>query len=382
MTQEQNISIEGITEVLMQNGLENAVPKIMEIILNAAMKSERETHINAKPYERKEDRVDVANGYKPKTIKTRYGALELQVPQTRHVAFYPSCLEKGLRSERALISTIAEMYITGVSSGKVTKVLEELCGLQISSSQVSRCVKQLDPELEAWRNRPLDSYAYVILDARYESVRYAGAVKKLAVLWAIGITFDGQREILGTSVSLSEAEIHWRDFLKQLVTRGLTGVKYVVSDDHDGLKSALHRTFPGIIWNRCHTHLARNAQSYVSRKVNKSAVASDIRDILQSPDREIAQFLLDRFTTNWQEKEPNLVQWAQDNIPEGFNVFSLHKSLHKKLRTSNLIERMNQELKRRSRVVRIFPNEDSCLRLMSALMLEIHEDWSTGRRYF
>ena len=171
-------------------------------------------------------------------------------------------------------------------------------------------------------------------------------------------------------------------FLKQLVTRGLTGVKYVVSDDHDGLKSALHRTFPGIIWNRCHTHLARNAQSYVSRKVNKSAVASDIRDILQSPDREIAQFLLDRFTTNWQEKEPNLVQWAQDNIPEGFNVFSLHKSLHKKLRTSNLIERMNQELKRRSRVVRIFPNEDSCLRLMSALMLEIHEDWSTGRRYF
>ncbi len=228
----------------------------------------------------------------------------------------------------------------------------------------------------------MDSFAYIIFDARYENVRYAGSVKKLAVIWAIGVTSDGKREVLGISVSLSEAEVHWRNFMKSLTARGLSGVKYIVSDDHNGLTSALQTVFPGVLWNRCHTHLARNAQSYVSRKVNKANVASDIRDILQAPDRHTAKYLLDRFSKLWQEKEPKLVEWAEINIPEGFNVFCLPRNIRKKFRTSNLIERMNQELKRRSRVVRIFPNEAACLRLLSAVTLEIHEDWSTGRRYF
>ncbi len=184
------------------------------------------------------------------------------------------------------------------------------------------------------------------------------------------------------TVSLSEAEVHWRDFLKSLVKRGLSGVTYIVSDDHQGLKSALQTVFSGVIWNRCHTHLARNAQSYVRRIEHKSNVASDLRDILQAPDRQVADYLLDRFVTHWQKKEPKLVEWAQNNIPEGFNVFALPKSLRKKFRTTNLIERMNRELKRRSRVVGIFPNEDACLRLLSAVAMEIHEDWLTGRRYF
>ena len=382
MTQIKSKAIEGITEVLMENGFEKAVPQLMEILLNSAMQAERDNFLNATPYERTEERIDMANGYKPKRINTRYGQLNLNIPQTRNTDFYPSCLEKGLRSERALNCTMAEMYLQGVSTRKVTKVVDTLCGMQVSSTQVSRCVKQLDESLDAWRNRDLGAFSYLILDARYESVRDGGAVKKLAVIWAIGVTSTGKREILGMTVSLSEAEIHWREFLKSLTARGLTGVSYVVSDDHEGLKAAIQTVLPGILWNRCHMHLAHNAQSYVSRKVNKADVASDIRDILQAPDQQTAQYLLDRFSKTWDKKEPKLVEWTEMNIPEGFNVFSLPKSIRKKLRTSNLIERMNQELRRRSRVIRIFPNEASCLRLLSAVALEIHEDWITGRRYF
>ena len=382
MTQDKDNGIEEITKLLMTSGFEKAVPQVMEIVLNTAMKTERDAFLKAAPYERTEDRIDMANGYKPKQIKTRYGELSVQIPQTRHTDFYPSCLEKGLRSERALNCSLAEMYIEGVSTRRVTKILNKMCGLQVSSSQVSRCTKALDTALNAFRNRPLGEFSYLIIDARYESVRYGGEVRKLAVIWAIGITQDGKREVLGMSVSLSEAEVHWRDFLKSLVSRGLSGVSYVVSDDHEGLKGAIQRLFPGIMWNRCHTHLSGNAQSYVARKANKKAVADDIRDILQSPDLQTAQFLLKRFYATWKDAEPKLVAWAESNIPEGFNVFNLPKSLHKKLRTSNLIERMNQELKRRSNVVGVFPNEASCLRLLSAVALEIHEDWITGRRFF
>ena len=377
-----NEAIETITKVLMENGFEKAVPQIMESLLNAAMVAERENYINAKPYERTEDRLDVANGYKPKKVNTRYGTLSLQVPQTRETDFYPSCLEKGLRSERALSTAIAEIYFKGVSNKKVEKILVKMCGLNVSSAQVSRCAKMLDDELKAFRERPLSSFSYLMFDARYENVRYAGAVKKLAVIWGIGITFDGKREILGMSVSLSEAEVHWRTFLQGLVKRGLSGIKYIVSDNHSGLRNAIQTVFPNVLWNRCHTHLARNAQHYTAFKVNKSVVASDVRDILQAPDQDTAQFLLNRFLVQWKHKEPKLVEWAESNIQDGFTVFNLPKSLRKKLRTTNLIERLNQELKRRSRVVRIFPNEDSCLRLLSAVALEIHEDWLTGRRFF
>ena len=354
MTHTNTNGIEEITELLMANGFEKAVPHVMEIVLNTAMKSERDQFLKADPYERTEDRIDMANGYKPKQIKTRYGNLSVQIPQTRSTGFYPSCLEKGLRSERALNCSIAEMYIEGVSTRRVTKILDKMCGLQVSSTHVSRCAKELDSALNAFRNRALGDFSYLIIDARYENVRYGGEVRKLAVIWAIGITQDGHREVLGMSVSLSEAEVHWREFLKSLVARGLAGVSYIVSDDHEGLKNSIQKIFPGVMWNRCHTHLSRNSQSYVARKATKKEVAEDIRDILQSPDLHTAQFQLKRFYETWKETEPKLVEWAESNIPEGFNVFNLPKPLHKKLRTSNLIERMNQELKRRSNGVGVF----------------------------
>lgn len=368
-------------EVLIQNGVQNSLALTVQSLINEVMKVQRTEYLQASPYERTEYRQDQANGFKPKTFVTRMGELQLQVPQTRNGGFYPSVIEKGLRSERALFATIAEMYVQGVSTRKVNAILQELCGCEVSSTQVSRIVKMLDSELEDWRNRQLGHFSQLMVDARYEKVRYGGRVQNLAIIWAIGITAEGHREILGVSVSLSEAEIHWRTFLKSLLERGLHGVAYIVSDDHEGLKKALFSVFPGISWNRCHTHLARNAQDHVSKKDNKDLVAQDIRDILNASSLSQAQNNLDSFIKTWQSKEPKLTSWAEENIPQGFAVFELPKKHRRHLRTSNLIERINQELKRRSRVVRIFPNEASCLRLMSALLIETHDDWSSGRRF-
>lgn len=382
MTHIQDKTMADITTALIENGFEGVVPQVMTVLLNEAMLSERETHLQAKPYERSEDRQGYANGFKNKTLKTRYGALHVDIPQTRETNFYPSCLEKGLRSERALYATLATMYIEGVSTRKVTKVLETMCGLSVSSSQVSRCVATLDEHLTAWRNRPLGAFSYIIADARYETVRYGGHAKELAIIWAIGVTKEGKKEVLGMTVSLSEAEVHWRDFFMSLSKRGLTGVRYIVSDSHKGLTNALKSVFPGVAWQRCQFHLSQNAQAHISKTYRKAEIAQDIRDICRSPDLRSAQAQLRYFIEKWEASEPKLVEWADENIPQSFAVFSLPKPLHKSLRTSNLIERFNQELKRRSKLVRIFPNEESCLRLLSAVALEFHEDWLAQRRLF
>jgi len=371
-----------IMELLIQTGVGETMAHCFQLLINEAMKMERSAYLQASPYERNAERVDHANGFKSKTLHTRIGDLELTVPQTRNGGFYPSVIQKGVRSERALLTTIAEMYIQGVSTRKVTKILEELCDCQVSSSQVSRIVQSLDGDLEAWRNRPLGHFPYLMVDARYEKVRYGHEIRDCAVLWAIGIRNDGHREILGVNVAFSEAEIHWREFFSSLVSRGLIGVSYIVSDDHLGLTNALKSVFPGIAWNRCHTHLARNTQDHVAKAINKIPVAQDIRAILQATDTDTAQFLLNRFADRWIKLEPKLVHWAQINIPQGFQALSLDPKFRRSLRTSNLIERFNREIKRRSRVVRIFPNIDSCLRLVSAILIEFNDDWSTGRRLF
>lgn len=382
MARQNGTATQEIMELLTQTGVSENMANCVQMLINESMKMERTAYLQASPYERSAERIDYANGYKPKTLQTRIGELELTVPQTRNGGFYPSVIQKGVRSERALLTTIAEMYIQGVSTRKVTKILEELCGCQVSSSQVSRIVQSLDVELEAWRNRPLGHFSYLMVDARYEKVRYGHEIRDCAVLWAIGIRSDGQREILGVDVALSEAEIYWREFFLSLVARKLIGVSYIVSDDHPGLTGALKSVFPGVAWNRCHTHLARNTQDHVSKAANKVPVAQDVRAILQASDLETAQFLLNRFADRWASLEPKLVHWAQINIPQGFQVLALDHVYRRSLRSSNLIERFNREIKRRSRVVRIFPNTDSCLRLVSAILIEFNDDWSTGRRLF
>jgi transposase-like protein len=350
-------------------------------MVNEAMRIERENYLGAKPYERSEDRQGHANGYKPKTVKTRVGEVTFDIPQVREGGFYPNSLEKGIRSERALLLTLAEMYVQGVSTRKVAAITEKLCGTQISASQVSRAAQLLDEELETWRNRPLGEIVYLYLDARYEKVRQAGSVRDAAILMASGVKRDGKRSILGVSVSLSEAETHWRAFLEGLVKRGLSGVQLIISDDHAGMEAARKVVFTGIPWQRCQFHLQQNAQSYVPRVGMRGEVAEDIRAIFNAPDRETAEIYLKKAVEKYSVIAPKLADWMEVNVPEGFTVFSFSQSHRRRLRTSNYMERLSQEIKRRTRIVRVFPNEPSCLRLVSAILMEIGEEWEFGRLY-
>jgi len=367
-------------EQLINQGLEG-LPDLIRTLVNEAMQIERENFLGAKPYERSQERQGHANGYKPKTVKTRVGEVTFDIPQVREGGFYPRSLEKGMRSERALLLALAEMYVQGVSTRKVAAITEKLCGTQMSASQVSRASKQLDDELEAWRTRPLGEVVYLYLDARYEKVRQAKNVRDAAILIASGVKRDGRRSILGISVSLSEAEAHWRAFLESLVKRGLWGVQLIVSDDHCGLEAARKAVFTGIPWQRCQFHLQQNAQSYAPRVGMRSEVAEDIRSIFDSPNIEMAEELLKKTVAKYARLAPKLADWMEVNIPEGFTMFAFPKAHQKRIRTSNQLERLSQEIKRRTRVIRVFPNEESCLRLISAILLEYSDEWEFGRLY-
>lgn len=367
---------------LLSNGLDGA-GEALRILVNEASKIERAHFLNARPHERTAERIDYANGFKPKTVMTRVGQLTFDVPQVRGGGFYPSALEKGTRTEQALNIALAEMYVQGVSTRKVTDILVKLLGpeVSISSIQVSRAAEQLDAGLAVWRERPLDETPYVFLDARYERVREGGRLVDCAVLVAVGITRAGHRRVLGVSVALSEAEVHWRAFLESLVRRGLKGVKLIVSDDHAGLKAARRATLPSVPWQRCQFHLQQNAQAYVTRLDQRKPVAQRIRAIFNAPDRAEAERLLKQAIEAWSADAPKLAQWAEDNLPEGFTVFELPLAQRPRLRTTNGLERINREIKRRTRVASIFPNSASCLRLVSALLAECDEDWMTGKIY-
>ena len=382
MTQEkENNLLATLMQMVNENGLE-AVAETFRILLNEAMKIERDQALGAGLYERTDNRQGYANGYKPKTVDTRMGKLMVNVPQVRGgLQFYPSALEKGCRSERALKLAIAEMYVQGVSTRRVTDVLEKMCGLSVSSTQVSRVAQILDEELEKWRTRPLGEYPYLVLDAHYEKVRTGGSVVSCALLTAIGIDTDGRRSILAVSVSLSEAETHWRELLKSLQQRGLAGVKYVVSDDHDGLKAALNAMMPGILWQRCQCHLQRNAASYVPKTKMRKQVHNDIRDIFNAPDRQQAQQRLKFYVAKYEKTAVKLSVWMEENLPEGLTVFALPEGHRKRMRTTNMLERVHEELNSRTRVAGLFPNEASLLRLVSAVLMELSEEWETGKRY-
>jgi len=367
-------------ELLMNNGMAGAAEAI-QILMNSAMVIERSAYLGAGHYERQEDRVSYANGFKPKKLNTRIGQLDLRVPQTRDCNFYPQSLERGMRSEQALKLAVAEMYVQGVSTRKVTEITEKLCGLEITSAQVSRATAALDVSLGKWRNRPLGHYRFVFLDARYEKVRHDDTVVDCAVFVAIGVTDEGKREVLGCSVELSEQEVHWRGFLLSLQERGLHGVELLISDAHAGLAAARKSVFPSVKWQRCQFHLQQNAQSYVPKKDMKKKVAGRIRNIFNAPDLPEAERLLKVFIRDHEKSAPSLAQWAENALPEGFTVFSFAEDLRKKLRTSNVVERVNREIKRRTKVATMFPNADSCLRLVTAVVSEISDEWIVGNRW-
>lgn len=373
--------IETAMELLSDAGFDGFAQAV-RILLNESMKAERSGTLGAELHQRTDDRKGYANGYKPKTVATRMGKITFDVPQVRDgVEFYPSALEKGLRSERALKLALAEMYVQGVSTRRVTRVMESLCGLEVSSSQVSRATAALDEELHAWRTRPLGEVPYLVLDARYENVRHAGSVVRSAVLIAVGVQENGKRSVLGISVSLSEAEVHWRNFLAGLQQRGLHGVRYVVSDAHKGLKSALEARLSAVPWQRCQFHIQQDALSYVPRLDMRKEVGADIRDVFNAPEALEAQRRLSVAVEKYSKKAPRLSEWMEANVGEGFTVFTLPAEHRRQLRTTNGLENLNRQIKRRTRVANLFPNEESLLRLATAVVMEISDEWESGRTY-
>lgn len=381
MTMTRNDSgnaLEDFCEVLIEQGLPG-LKDVLSMLLNKTMELEREKAIGAAPYERTDARRGHANGYKDRELHTRLGDLSLRIPQTRGIVFYPQCIEKGLRSERALKLAVAEMYVQGVSTRKVQAITEALCGYEVSSTQVSRLAQVLDGEITTWKSRRLASFPYVFFDARYEKIRIDGCVRDAAVLWAYGINPEGKREILGVSVALSEAEVHWRTFFQSLKDRGLCDMQLITSDDHAGLKAARKAVFPGVAWQRCQFHLAQNAQAYVPKQDLKIQVAQDLRDIFAAPTLIAAEDQLKRTVEKYTASASKLAGWMEANIPEGFSIYAFPRSHHKKIRTSNLMERINREIRRRTRVATLFPNEASCLRLIASVLMEINDEWVTGK---
>lgn len=376
----EDTALERVFELLAEEGFDG-MTQALEVLLNEMMKVERSRHLQAGPYERSEQRQGYANGFKAKRVRTRVGELDLAVPQTRASDFYPSCLEKGLKSERALRLALAEAYVQGVSTRKMAKLTQELCGLEVSSSEVSRAAQALDETLSAWRQRSLEAMPYVYLDARYEKVRHGGQVLDSAVQLAIGVDRQGQRSVLGVSVALSEQEVHWREFLISLKDRGLHGIELFISDAHEGLKAARKAVFPAVPWQRCQFHVQQNAQKYVPRQSMKREVAEALRGVFNALNRQEAERQLDLLIESYQDKAPKLAAWATAAIPEALTVFEFPEAHRRRIRTSNMVERLNKELKRRTRVATLFPNEDSCLRLVSAVAMEISDEWETGRAY-
>lgn len=371
-------------ESLIENGLDG-LAEAVSLLMNEAMKLERAGFLRAGAFERTEERRGRANGFKDKTVRSRLGELGMRIPQVRETVdgskFYPSALERGLRSERALSLAVAEMYVNGVSTRRVKEITSELCGLEVSSTDVSRAAKLLDEQLASWRTRPLGEVPYLVLDARYEKVRHGGHVVDCAVLVAVGVQRDGRRSVLGASVALSEAEVHWRSFLSSLLERGLHGMVMVVSDHHEGLKKARCAVMPSVPWHRCQFHLQQNAAHYVPQVAMRKEVAAAIRAVFNAPDLDEATRLLSKLCDRYRDTAPQLAAWAEQNLPEGLAVFRLPASHRKRLRTINGLERLNKEIKRRTRVATMFPNEASLLRLVTALVSEISEEWETGKVY-
>ena len=356
--------------------------EIVERVVQGILEAEMEAHIGAAPYERNIERRGHRNGYKPRMLRTRVGTLNLLIPQDREGTFSTSVFARYQRNEKALVLALMEMYIQGVSTRKVREVTEVLCGTSFSKSQVSALTGQLDAELNAWRRRPLSarSYPYLFVDANYKDVRIGGRVVSQGVLVVSAIREDGKREILAVEVADTESESTYNELFSDLKARGLSGVLLVVSDDHLGLKAAAKRHFQGASWQRCQVHFTRNATGKVKREKQKE-LAGDLREIFTAKDKDRAHELAGTVSRKWQTSHPKVAEMIENDIEECFSSFTFPANHRARIRTTNGLERLNQEIKRRTRVVRIFPNRESCLRLISALCVEHSEDWTSGKCY-
>ena len=354
---------------------------VVKAALQEVLEAEMTEAVGAGKGERTANRLGYRSGYYGRTVITRVGKLELRVPQDRDGRFSTELFERYQRSERALVAALAEMYVQGVSTRKVKAITEELCGHSFSASSMSTINKKLDEGLAQFASRRLgEAFPYLILDARYEKVREAGVIASQALLIAIGIDWDGRRQVLGVELANRESRSSWRDFLLGLRERGLAGVEFVVADDHAGLKAAIREVLPEAAYQRCYVHFLRNALDYVPRKVDDDCL-QELRWIYDRRDLAEARADLAAWIGKWQAKYPRLVAWVEDNIEETLSFYRLPRQHHKHLKSTNMLERLNEEIKRRTHVVRIFPNAESCLRLVRALCVETHENWLEAHRY-
>ena len=355
--------------------------ELLREVLQEVLEQEMTEAIGAEKGERSPGRLGYRSGYYGRALVTRVGKLELRIPQDRQGHFSTTIFERYQRSEKALVSALAEMYIQGVSTRKVKAITEELCGYAFSASAISAVNKTLDESLERFAKRPLEeNYPYLVLDARYEKVREDGVIRSQAVQIAIGINDEGRRQVLAVELANRESQTSWRDVLLGLKSRGLKGVEFVVSDDHPGLKRAIAEVIPEAVWQRCYVHFLRNALDYLPRKAVHDC-RQDLRWLYARRNLSEAQKDLTQWLERWGTRYPKLCEWVEENIGETFSFYRLPLQHHKHLKSTNMLERFNEEIKRRTRVARIFPNEASCLRLIRALAVEPHEGWLEASRY-
>ena len=354
---------------------------LVQNFLQQYLETEITEFLGAAPYERVDERKGHRNGYKPRMLRTRVGTLNLLIPKDREGRFQTGLFERYQRSEKALVLALQEMYLQGVSTRKVTEITETLCGTEFSKSQVSALTFKLDAELDAWRNRPLsDEYPYLIVDAQYHKVRENHRIVSKGVLTVVGINNEGYREVLAVECGITENETTWSDVFKKLIDRGLKGVQLVISDDHQGLVNAVERYFQGCQWQRCQVHALRNLLNLVPRKYAK-ILADQVKDIFNAPDRERAQLRVNQLIALYQNKFPQVAEFLENTAHEVLACFNFPEEHRKRIRTTNGLERFHEEIRRRTRVIRIFPNQNSCLRLVSALAAEQHDTWVSGKRY-
>jgi putative transposase len=357
--------------------------RMLEQVLNQVLEAQVAEHVQAEPYERTQERRGYRNGYKPRQLTTRVGTLALRVPQVRDGSFSPELFERSQRSEQALVCTLMEMVVNGVSTRKVAQITEELCGKAFSKSTVSDLCQGLDPLVSAWNERSLaeQRYPFVLVDALVLKTREGGRVRARSALLAIGVNEAGYREILGLQLGDSESERSWMEYFVWLKGRGLAGVDLVVSDSHGGLVNAVRLQFQGATWQRCQTHLSANI-SDATPKALQETVHRRVRAIFEATDGETARLLLEKFSADYAQRAPAAVATLERGFDDATAVLALPALYRQRLRTTNAVERLNEEVRRRERVIRIFPNRESVIRLLGALLMEQDEAWTTGKRYF
>jgi putative transposase len=363
---------------------EDGLRRLLETVLNGVMREEASAHVGAEMHERSESRQGYRNGTKPRGLKTRAGDLELDVPQVRDCEpYHPSLFGKWERSERALLVACSEMYFQGVSTRNVRAVLEQMSGTQVSAMTVSRVAAELDEKLDGFRARRLDftAWEYLMVDARYEKVRVDGKVISQAVLVVVGFTTAGKRELLEWRVGDSESEQHWGELFKNLKDRGLTGVKLIVSDAHRGIRAAIDRHFQGAAWQRCRVHYKREMGRKVSYKKLKE-LNKDLASVFAPAEKAECLRRGEEMAARWERTSPEVAAMLRNGLEDCLTVEAFPEHHRKRLRSTNLLENIMKRLKKRTRVVGVFPNRSSCDRLIGAQLMELHESWLTEEKAY